>query len=168
MGFNDVSRYGFSARYSTEAPKQEQVSAIVVGGGAAGIAVLGSLLERIGHGKIAWVDTEFKGGRINRKYREVPSNTKVGLFLAYAQATKPFLEVIEKTPKPNAVTQLEELPQDSTCLLAYAGDMLKLLSDGLVQHPRVERYEGKVAEASLDVSTTTQVSFCSRSPNIIG
>ncbi|KAH8202912.1 hypothetical protein TruAng_002965 [Truncatella angustata] len=154
MGFNDISRYSTPAPYSTAAPKQQDVAAIVVGGGAAGIAVLGSLLERIGHGKIAWVDTEFKGGRINRKYREVPSNTKVGLFLAYAQATKPFLEVLENTPKPNAVTALEDLPQDSTCSLGYAGDMLKLLSDGLVKHPRVERHEGKVAEASFEPGST--------------
>lgn len=150
MGFNDISRFGTPAGYSTAAPRPDAVSAIVVGGGAAGIAVLGSLLERIDHGRIAWVDTEFKGGRINRKYREVPSNTKVALFLAYAEATKPFLEVIEGTSKPNAITTLKDLPQDGTCTLGYAGDMLKLLSDGLVQHPRVERLEGKVAEANFD------------------
>lgn len=148
MGFNDVSRFSAPAAYSTAAARQQELSAIVVGGGAAGIAVLGSLLEGIGHGKIAWVDTEFKGGRINRNWREVPSNTKVGLFLAYAQATKPFVEVLANTPKPNAITSLEELPQDGTCSLSYAGDMLQMLSDGLVKHPRVERHEGKVSGAS--------------------
>ncbi|ETS85289.1 hypothetical protein PFICI_03314 [Pestalotiopsis fici W106-1] len=152
MGFNDIAKYGSPvAAYSTSAARpQQQVSAIVVGGGAAGLAVLGNLLEKIGHGKISWVDTEFNGGRINRKYREVPSNTKVGLFLAYGEATEPFRQVIESTPKPNAITALQELPQDGTCSLGKAGDMLKLLSDGLVKHPRIDLHQGKVTEASLD------------------
>ncbi|KAK9781732.1 putative Pyridine nucleotide-disulfide oxidoreductase-domain-containing protein [Seiridium cardinale] len=154
MGFNDVSRFSASAAYSTAAARSQDVSAIVVGGGAAGIAVLGSLLEKMDQGKIAWVDTEFKGGRINRKYREVPSNTKVALFLAYARGTKPFLEVLENTAKPNAITALEELPQDGTCSLGYAGDMLNLLSDGLVKHPRVERHEGKVMDACWNEGST--------------
>jgi hypothetical protein len=159
MGFNDIFRVSTPATYSTAAGRQDQVSAVVVGGGAAGIAVLGSLLEKIDHGKISWVDTEFGGGRINRKYREVPSNTKVGLFLAYAQATQPFLEAIENTPKPNAITALEELPQDSTCSLAYAGDMLKLLSDGLVKHPRVDLHRGSVAQARWDEGVRALLSF---------
>ncbi|KAI1851349.1 hypothetical protein JX265_000417 [Neoarthrinium moseri] len=154
MGFNDVSRHRAVAGFATSHAPRQQVSAIVVGGGASGIAVLGNLLEKIEHGKISWIDTEFKGGRINRKYREVPSNTKVGLFLAYAQATQPFLDAIEQTPKPNAVTALEDLPQDSTCSLHYAGDMLQLLSDGLVKHGRVERFEGKVAEANHNEETS--------------
>lgn len=151
MGFNDISRYGSPVTsFSTSAARQQQVSAIVVGGGAAGIAVLGNLLEKIGHGKISWVDTKFDGGRINRKYREVPSNTKVGLFLAYGEATEPFRQVIETTPKPNAITALQDLPQDGNCSLGRAGDMLKLLSDGLVKHPRIDLHQGKVAEASWD------------------
>ncbi|KAH8673340.1 pyridine nucleotide-disulfide oxidoreductase-domain-containing protein [Xylariales sp. PMI_506] len=151
MVLNDIARYGPAAKFSNYAPRQRHVSAIVVGGGAAGIAVLGKLLERIDSGgKIAWVDTEFKGGRINKKYREVPSNTKVGLFLTYARATKPFREIIEATPTPNAITALEELPQDGTCSLYYAGDMLQALSDGLVKHERVELYQGRVTEANWD------------------
>lgn len=43
----------------------------VVGAGPAGIAVVGNLLERQ-LGKIVWVDPAFDGGRVNRKYREVP------------------------------------------------------------------------------------------------
>jgi hypothetical protein len=156
MGFNDIAKYGSPvAAYSTSAAGQQQVSAIVVGGGAAGIAVLGNLLEKIGNGKISWIDTEFNGGRINRKYREVPSNTKVGLFLAYGEATEPFRQVIESTPQPNAITALQELPQDGTCSLGKAGDMLKLLSDGLVKHPRIDLHQGKVTEASLDGTVRT-------------
>jgi hypothetical protein len=148
-------RYGGAAKFSTSTPvarqhqpEHQQVAAIVVGGGAAGIAVLGNLLEKIDHGKIAWVDPKFQGGRINRKYREVPSNTKAGLFLCYAEAVKPFQEILKTTSKPNAASALEELPQDDTCPLGYAGDMLQMLSDGLVKHDRVEVWQGKVTEAS--------------------
>jgi cation diffusion facilitator CzcD-associated flavoprotein CzcO len=49
----------------------QKYSAVVVGAGPAGIAVVGNLLE-MGLSKIAWVDPYFDGGRINRKYREVP------------------------------------------------------------------------------------------------
>ncbi|KAI0129149.1 pyridine nucleotide-disulfide oxidoreductase-domain-containing protein [Xylariales sp. AK1849] len=145
--FNDHAWCGSAAKFSSSATRHQQVAAIVVGGGPAGIAVLGNLLEKIDKGKITWVDPQFKGGRINRKYREVPSNTKAGLFLGYAQAVKPFQEVIENTPTPNAATKLEELPQDSTCSLHLAGDMLQMLSDGLVKNKRVEYCRGRVTEA---------------------
>jgi cation diffusion facilitator CzcD-associated flavoprotein CzcO len=56
----------------------QKYSAVVVGGGPAGIAVVGNLLE-MGLSKIAWVDPYFDGGRINRKYREVPRYEKYWL-----------------------------------------------------------------------------------------
>lgn len=125
------------------------VSAIVVGGGPAGIAVLGNLLKKLPPEKrIAWVDPHFDGGRINPRYREVPSNTKVELFLKYARGVGPLNHIVQTTPTPNAVTALEELPQDETCSLSYAGDLLKMLSDGLRSHDRVEPCYGIVSEAS--------------------
>ena len=52
------------------------VEAIVVGAGSAGIAVVGNLVDQLQKSskdhKIAWVDPAFDGGRINRRYREVP------------------------------------------------------------------------------------------------
>ena len=45
---------------------------MVVGAGPAGVAVVGNLLERQLGGKIVWIDPFFDGGRVNRKYREVP------------------------------------------------------------------------------------------------
>ena len=45
---------------------------MVVGAGPAGIAVVGNLLERQLGGKIVWIDPFFEGGRLNRRYREVP------------------------------------------------------------------------------------------------
>lgn len=53
----------------------QSCAAVVVGAGPAGIAVMGNLLE-LGLNKIAWVDPSFDGGRVNRKYREVPRSDK--------------------------------------------------------------------------------------------
>ena len=52
-------------------------AAVVVGAGPAGLAVMGNLLEKQLGGKIAWVDPFFQGGRINRKYREVPRSVAI-------------------------------------------------------------------------------------------
>ena len=56
-----------------------QYEAVVVGAGPAGITCVGNLLERQ-LSPILWIDDDFNGGRINKMYREVPSNTKVKLF----------------------------------------------------------------------------------------
>lgn len=47
-------------------------STVVIGAGPAGMATVGSLLERQPTANIAWVDPFFQAGRVNRKYREVP------------------------------------------------------------------------------------------------
>lgn len=45
--------------------------AVVVGGGPAGITVVGNLLEQDVK-PILWVDDRFEAGRVNRAYRDVP------------------------------------------------------------------------------------------------
>lgn len=45
--------------------------AVVVGGGPAGISVVGNLLK-LKKEPILWVDQLFRGGRLNKHYREVP------------------------------------------------------------------------------------------------
>lgn len=50
----------------------QKCSAVVVGAGPAGVAVVGNLLEKQLSGKIAWVDPSFQAGRVHQKYREVP------------------------------------------------------------------------------------------------
>jgi len=49
----------------------EIYSAVVVGSGPAGIAVVGNLLEKHASCRILWVDAHFRGGRISSNYREV-------------------------------------------------------------------------------------------------
>ena len=59
-----------SLLYATMSVPQK-CAAVVVGAGPAGLAIVGNLLERQ-IGKVAWIDPYFQGGRVNRKYREVP------------------------------------------------------------------------------------------------
>lgn len=49
----------------------EIYSAVVVGSGPSGLAVVGNLLEKHESGKVLWVDRHFQGGRISSNYREV-------------------------------------------------------------------------------------------------
>ncbi|EPS25987.1 hypothetical protein PDE_00923 [Penicillium oxalicum 114-2] len=124
-------------------------AALVVGAGPAGVAVVGNLLERQ-LGTIAWIDPSFESGRVHRKYREVPSNTKVALFQSFATAVEPFRTVIENTPKPNAFTRLAKLDQEQTCHLSYAADMIRSLTDGLIKMDQVQACRGFVTAAHLD------------------
>lgn len=61
-------RAGWTRMYSSD----RKYEAVVVGAGPAGLAVVGNLLE-VNKGPVLWVDDGFDGGRLNRKYREVPS-----------------------------------------------------------------------------------------------
>ncbi|ETS82988.1 hypothetical protein PFICI_04864 [Pestalotiopsis fici W106-1] len=138
----------------------QRFSAVVIGGGAAGIAALGNLLEDGKTDPIAWVDTEFRGGKVACAYDEVPSNTRVSFFISYATAVAAFREVIESTPTPNAFTVLADLPQDQTCSLKYAGDLLRMLSDGLARNKRVQCFRGLVtAVTSKDDDSTWYLGF---------
>ncbi|KAL1967121.1 hypothetical protein VTN77DRAFT_3412 [Rasamsonia byssochlamydoides] len=126
----------------------QRCAAVVVGAGPAGIAAVGNLLERK-IGRIAWVDPYFDGGRVNRRYREVPSNTKVSFFQAYATGVQPFRNVVRSTPTPNAFTTMTKLDQNETCSLHYAVDMCRALTDGLVKMDQVYQCRGIVTAADL-------------------
>ncbi|KAI1766948.1 pyridine nucleotide-disulfide oxidoreductase-domain-containing protein [Hypoxylon sp. FL1150] len=128
-------------------PAAERVAAIVVGAGPAGIAVVGNLLELLPpDATVLWVDDRFRGGRINAHYREVPSNTKVKLFLDYAQAVEPFRDIVKSTPKPNSITALQDLNANDTCPLGKAGDMLLTLTSGLSKNPQVKTSHAIVSD----------------------
>lgn len=136
---------------TTRAP----VEAVVVGGGPAGLAVVGNLLQALPQQRQRrqqlWVDPSFTAGRVNAKYREVPSNTKVDLFLQFARALEPFRQVLERAPTPNAITALEALQQDKGCELGKAADMCALLTEGLARgFPEAEQHTGRVTAATLN------------------
>lgn len=137
----------------TPGPSSDVVDAVVAGGGPAGVAVVGSFLELLpGKQRQVWADPTFQSGRVGARYREVPSNTKVDLFLQFAASLAPFRHIMEQTPEPNATTALRKLPQDQGCTLAYAADLVLMLTEGVARHfpDRVQQHRGKVTAATLN------------------
>jgi hypothetical protein len=148
----------------------DEYAAVVVGAGPAGVTCVGNLLERKVE-PILWVDDGFNGGRVNRKYREVPSNTKVALFIDFATAVAPFRKIVSNTPsrsrweepsesdgvvvsgKPDKLQDLRQLDQTKGCELSHAADMVLMLTEGLKRTPGVITQQGRVSEAVLDEQT---------------
>ncbi|KAF2769037.1 hypothetical protein EJ03DRAFT_363351 [Teratosphaeria nubilosa] len=128
----------------------DEYAAVVVGAGPAGVTVVGNLLERKVE-PILWVDDGFDGGRVNRKYREVPSNTKVALFIDFATAVAPFRKIVSGVPgKDDKLQDLRSLDQGKGCQLSHAADMVLMLTEGLKRTPGVVTQQGKMVEAVLD------------------
>jgi len=131
----------------------------VVGAGPAGVATIGSLLDHLPSSspssppKVAWVDPDFKGGRINRRYRQVPGNTRTKLFVDYARSSRALAHVVDSSPAPSPITVLESLPPDDTCSLGYAGDMVSMLIGGLASNTAVESHRGRVTTAQWQVDS---------------
>ncbi|GES56986.1 pyridine nucleotide-disulfide oxidoreductase-domain-containing protein [Aspergillus terreus] len=131
----------------------QKCAAVVVGAGPAGLAVMGNLLEKQLGGKIAWVDPYFQAGRVHRKYREVPSNTKVSFFQAYATAVQPFRSVINSTRIPSPFSTMAKLDPEKTCHLHHAADVVRALTDGIVKMDQVLACRGAVTAANLAETT---------------
>jgi hypothetical protein len=151
-----------------------QFEAVVVGAGPAGVTAVGNLLEnRIA--PILWVDDAFDGGRVSKYYREVPSNTKVKLFVDFAMATTPFRKIVSNLPsrdrwtEPTAsdgeklgegrgedqLQELRALDQETGCQLGNAADMCVMLTEGLRKTAGVESAQGFVREAVVDEASST-------------
>ncbi|KUI71848.1 hypothetical protein VM1G_07830 [Cytospora mali] len=141
---------GWTRMYSSD----RKYEAVVVGAGAGGIAVVGNLLE-LQKGPILWVDELFDGGRLNKRYREVPSNTKVKFFTKYAEGVEAFRTVAKETPEPNAMSHLLSLDPEKTCHIAQAADMCLMLTKGLDEGKGVFKQKGKVTDAAWSNSTWT-------------
>ncbi|CAG8973817.1 hypothetical protein HYALB_00005562 [Hymenoscyphus albidus] len=122
--------------------------AVVVGGGPAGLAAVANLLDQ-GKKPILWSDPSFEGGRLNKRYREVPSNTKVKRFVMYAEGAESFKKVIEESEKPNAYTALKDLDQEQTCKIARAGDLCAMLSDGFNESHGVYKHNDDTLRVTL-------------------
>lgn len=147
-------------RCLTNNSSTKQYEAVVVGGGPAGITVLGNLLER-GVKPILWVDDRFNAGRVNARYREVPSNTKVKLFLDFATGTAPFRDIVGASSasadvtKSKALKMFDSLDPEKGCHLSHAADMLLMLTEGLKQTPGVDARQGRLTSGVFDEASSS-------------
>lgn len=166
-----IARPELVRRDSKLSESEEIYDAVVVGAGPAGITAVGNLLEN-GVNKILWVDEAFNGGRVNEYYREVPSNTKVKLFIDFATAVSPFRKVVGDLPSQgqtgkfgasgdaiaassvnDKLQDLRKLDQEKGCRLSHAADMCLMLTNGLKHNPGITTQQGRVSEALLDDQT---------------
>lgn len=96
---------------------------LVIGAGPGGLTAVACMLDK-GAPSLTWIDPHFLGGRWGERYGEVPSNTKVRLFLDFVRAS-PFLsQLVAEAPQPNAYTHLAALPQDKGCPIRAAADLV--------------------------------------------
>jgi thioredoxin reductase len=123
-------------RYIATHESAKHFDAVIIGAGPGGLTCASSLLDQ-GCSNICLFDSAFNAGRISEKYREVPSNTKAGLFVQWATGTDAFLAAIDRAPRGNAFEKLKALDPEKTCRLSDAIDVAKLISDGLRSDPRV-------------------------------
>lgn len=174
-------------KVTTMSGPYDTYEAVVVGAGPAGITAIGNLLEnRID--RILWVDDSFNGGRVNQYYREVPSNTKVKLFVEFATAVSPFRKIVSGLPsrdrweepsasdgvpvdgKQDKLQDLRKLDQEKGCHLSHAADMCLMLTHGLRRTPGVISQQGRVSDAVLDEASsqwTVNVASSKSSPTDI-
>ncbi len=97
---------------------------LVIGAGPAGIASVGKLIDHGVNPKgIGWVDPHFGVGDLGLKFNQVPSNTKVRLFLRFLEECKAF--------KYQNKSKIDELDPEENCKLQYVVDPLQLVTDHL-------------------------------------
>jgi cation diffusion facilitator CzcD-associated flavoprotein CzcO len=104
----------------------------VIGAGPAGIAAIGRLLDHgVAAGAIAWIDPAFAAGDLGQKWRSVSSNTHVGLFLSYLNASPTF--AFSAAP----AMPLSRLDPQETCTLGLVADPLVWITQHLTQRVNV-------------------------------
>ncbi|WVQ95747.1 hypothetical protein IAU59_002846 [Kwoniella sp. CBS 9459] len=127
----------------------KRYDAVIIGAGPGGLATIISLIDA-GLTSILWVDKRFGSGRLNELYREISSNTKVGIYLDAIESSPTCQKIVSSTstpaPSPNAIDKLRSIDKDETCQLSLAGDMIELLEAGVVGIEGVEKCVGEVKE----------------------
>lgn len=102
---------------------------LVIGAGPAGIAAVGNLIDQgVDPQSIIWLDPEFKVGDFARKWSQVPSNTKVKLFMRFLHACQAFH--FSKRPDSFAI---ESFDPEQTCELKWMAQPLQWISQQLQQ-----------------------------------
>lgn len=115
----------------------------VIGAGPAGIAAIGQLLDKqISSEQIVWIDTDFNVGDFGSKWSKVSSNTQVKLFNQFYHHCSSFN--YQAAAHQFEISQLDE---SKTCLLEYAAQPLKWITQSLRQ--RIFTLQKKVQHLSL-------------------
>jgi hypothetical protein len=185
---NRIRKVVDSAEYSLyHSPKyaiRRKYKAIVTGGGPAGLAAVGNLLEQKKE-PILWIDYKYDGGRLSSHYREVPrcaltdgrvevsnkppSNTKVKRFMDYAEGVEAFRKISETAKQPNVYTELKSMDQEKTCDIGRAADLCRFLAQGLMDSGKVDTLNAKVFEARKSSKVCCTQSILSNKPlNSVG
>ncbi len=126
-----------SASMAQKAKKNEFEWAIV-GGGPAGIAAVGKLIDsQIDPHKILWIDPTFAVGDFGAKWHKVPSNTSVELFIKFLHASPSF----EYKNLPDNF-ELNSLDVGKTCELSFMVSPLQAVTK--VLRNKVNSRENKV------------------------
>ena len=100
----------------------------VIGAGPAGIAAVGKLLDaQIPKDKIGWLDPAFRVGDLGEKWHNVPSNTKVSLFLKFLNDCRSFAYKECKEP-----FTINKLSPDDCCYLKEIAIPLQWVTDHLI------------------------------------
>lgn len=100
---------------------------VVIGAGPAGIAAVGKLLDHgVAASQILWIDPQFKVGDFGSYWRNIPSNTKVNLFLKFLHACDAFSYSACDEP-----FELNHVPGDETCHLRLMAEPLQWVTDKL-------------------------------------
>ncbi len=99
----------------------------VIGAGPAGIAAVGSLLDHgiAGH-EILWIDPQFTAGDFGSRWKNIPSNTKVQLFLKFLYASHAF-----SYASCDQNFELNHTPAERTCSLSLMAEPLQWVTHQL-------------------------------------
>ncbi|SOJ57991.1 hypothetical protein MSIMFB_05473 [Mycobacterium simulans] len=105
----------------------------VIGAGPAGIAAVGKLLDHgVPQHRIGWIDPHFAAGDFGQKWRAVPSNTTVALFLSYLNASPSFRFA-------EAAFELAAVDPNQTCKLGLVAEPLVWITEHLSQRVPTHR-----------------------------
>lgn len=106
----------------------------IVGGGPAGIACVGQLLDRgVEPQSIVWIDPYFAVGDLGQRWYAVSSNTKVKLFNRFLKQCWAFQ--IDQAPH----FELFDQDPDATCELSYIVEPLQWITDHLTDQVNTQK-----------------------------
>lgn len=125
---------------------------LVIGAGPGGLTAVAKLIDH-GIDRIAWIDPSFCAGRIGERFTQVPSNTKIQLFIDYVHSSPTFSKLVQglNNEGPNAYSTLEGLERDRGNVLKYASDLFIMLTKQLISsYPEaIKSFRGRVRSVDL-------------------